>query len=440
MAHSVLLEGCNLMLSQGTGIATYARNLNEAVRANGFASDVLVDINRRLDRRDPVLNEVSLFDATPPQTSPALEFLRESTRWAVGMPLGIRATNVQVTGAVADSLSASFASFDGVFAATGLDRSARHHFARHGKRAWITVEHKPSLFHATQAIAIGVQGCPNIYTVHDIVPLRLPFTTLDNKKYFLNLMRHLCRTADHIVTVSEFSKQDIIKLFGIDENRITNTYQAVHLPAKVLGWSTDQVVSIVEHSFQLPYQEYFLFVGAIEPKKNISRLIDAYAASGSKRPLVIAGGLGWQYERDVEKIEAERFLKYQIVDNEIIQRRQVRRLPYVPFEFLVALIRGARALLFPSLYEGFGLPVLEAMMLGTPVMTSNVTSLPEITGDAAILVNPLDIEATTEAIRKLDSDDDLRAELAARGAKRAELFSPERYRDRVAALYRRVIG
>src|SRR5262249_7268887 len=117
-----------------------------------------------------------------------------------------------------------------------------------------------------------------------------------------------------------------------------------------------------------------------------------------------------------------------------------RQLPYVPFELLVALIRGARALLFPSLYEGFGLPVLEAMMLGTPVMTSNVTSLPEVTGDAAILVNPLDVEDMTRAICKLDSDADLRADLATRGPKRAELFSPENYRERVAALYRRVIG
>jgi glycosyltransferase involved in cell wall biosynthesis len=103
-------------------------------------------------------------------------------------------------------------------------------------------------------------------------------------------------------------------------------------------------------------------------------------------------------------------------------------------------MRGARALLFPSLYEGFGLPVLEAMMLGTPVMTSNVTSLPEITGDAALLVNPLDLDDITGAIRKLDNDKALRAELAARGCKRAELFSAEKYRDRVAALYRRVIG
>jgi glycosyltransferase involved in cell wall biosynthesis len=97
-------------------------------------------------------------------------------------------------------------------------------------------------------------------------------------------------------------------------------------------------------------------------------------------------------------------------------------------------------LLFPSLYEGFGLPVLEAMSLGTPVMTSNAASLTEVAGDAALLVDPLDIQAMTKAIQKIDADSDLRAELALRGARRAELFSPEAYRQRIGALYRSVLG
>jgi glycosyltransferase involved in cell wall biosynthesis len=103
-------------------------------------------------------------------------------------------------------------------------------------------------------------------------------------------------------------------------------------------------------------------------------------------------------------------------------------------------MRGARALLFPSLYEGFGLPVLEAMTVGTPVMTSNVTSLPEVAGDAALLVDPLDTDDIARGIRILDSDGDLRAELKQRGLRRAAAFSPEAYRQRIAALYRTVIG
>jgi glycosyltransferase involved in cell wall biosynthesis len=133
-------------------------------------------------------------------------------------------------------------------------------------------------------------------------------------------------------------------------------------------------------------------------------------------------------------------LHYDIVGLDVIPRRRVRRLSYVSREHLVTLMRGARALLFPSLYEGFGLPLLEAMSLGTPVMTSKVASLPEVAGDAAILVDPLDTDDIARAIRSLDQDADLRGELKQRGPKRAEFFSPEKYRERVAALYARVLG
>src|SRR5262249_25453770 len=162
--------------------------------------------------------------------------------------------------------------FDAIHAITNLDRLARKHFARYGRCARIDIAQTPALFHATQAIAIRVAGCPNIYTIHDIVPLRLPSSTLDNKKYFLDMTRHLCRTADHVGTVSEFSRQDMIKFFGIAEDRITNTYQTMQVPRKALEWTTDQVASMIESAFDLTYQEYFLFVGAMEPKKNIARL------------------------------------------------------------------------------------------------------------------------------------------------------------------------
>src|SRR5262249_15881075 len=149
--------------------------------------------------------------------------------------------------------------------------------------------------------------------------------------------------------------------FGIPEHRITNTYQAVSIPDELLAQTDNEVAAELGHVFKLDHQKYFLYFGALEPKKNVSRLVDAFAAAGSRYPLVIAGGLGWQYEVDLEKIQNERFLSYRIDDGRIFPERQVRRLAYVPFPQLISLIRGARAVLFPSLYEGFGLPVLEAM-------------------------------------------------------------------------------
>jgi Glycosyl transferases group 1 len=144
------------------------------------------------------------------------------------------------------------------------------------------------------------------------------------------------------------------------------------------------------------------------------------------------------YEKDVEKIEEERFLSYILADAKISPMRRVRQIPYLPRSQLVSLIRGARGVLFPSLHEGFGLPVLEAMMLGAPVITSNVSSLPEIAGDAALLVDPYDVDDIAQAIRALDNDEDLRAELGQRGLKRAAYFSLQAYDDRIAALYGRL--
>lgn len=112
---------------------------------------------------------------------------------------------------------------------------------------------------------------------------------------------------------------------------------------------------------------------------------------------------------------------------------------YLPLPRLIALMRGARGVLFPSLYEGFGLPVLEAMVAGAPVLTSNVSSLPEIAGDAALLVDPNDVDSIAAAIRQLDNDDDLCRTLVERGRERAKQFSPERYEERLAKLYRRVM-
>ena len=276
---------------------------------------------------------------------------------------------------------------------------------------------------------------PNIVTIHDLVPLRLPYLTLDNKRYIFNLLSDLTRNADHIVTVSDHSRRDIMQFFNVPEARITNTWQTSSLPRKLLDRPAEDAARDVANLFDLEPGGYFLFLGALEPKKNVMRLIDAYATSGSTRPLVIAGGAGWQNEDELERIKDDRFLRYRLTRGTIAPYKQVRRISYLPLEQLVPLMRGARALLFPSLYEGFGLPVLEAMMLGTPVMTSNITSLPEVAGGAALCVDPYDVTAMAQAIRALDADADLRADLSQKGLTRAEFFSMERYTERLTGLY-----
>ena len=438
----VLFEAENFNKSGGTGIKTYSENLAQSARAIGFETEALLSSRRPLNRKDPLLAEVDFFDAGR-KTSVLDSFYRIPARYIFGAPFGLTTMPLPRTGAVMrpdDAHGEDGAPFDRVRLSYRFAESARAHMKRYGRLARLKLEEPPDIFHATQVIPMFAPGAVNIYTIHDIVPLRLPYATLDNKKVFLETLRELCRRADHIVTVSEHSRRDILSIVDMPENRITNTYQTVRIPPSLLAQSDDEVDAVVENVFGLEPKSYFLFVGALEPKKNVSRLIDAFAASGAAGPLVIAGGLGWSYEDATARIEQEHFASYRIAADRVVRERKVRRFEYLSLPNLVALIRGARALLFPSLYEGFGLPALEAMVLGAPVMTSTSSSLPEVVGDAAILVDPFDVPAMARAIRTLDKDADLRSELAARGRVQAQKFSPEAYRVRVEALYKSLTG
>jgi glycosyltransferase involved in cell wall biosynthesis len=246
------------------------------------------------------------------------------------------------------------------------------------------------------------------------------------------LLRKIAAEADHIVTVSENSKRDIVQLLGVSEDRVTNTYEAVEFPRELAERPDDLVAEQLRGSFGLDLQDYLLFYGALEPKKNVGRLIDAYMLSAVDIPLVITGAVGWGNQTEAKMLEELR------TEGRAQVNRRIYHFEYVSTPMLVTLIRGARAVLFPSLYEGFGLPVLEAMLLGTPVVTSRASSLPEIAGDAALYVNPYDIDAIAQAIKTITADDGLRTELARRGRAQAALFSVARYSERVAALYDRL--
>jgi glycosyltransferase involved in cell wall biosynthesis len=192
-------------------------------------------------------------------------------------------------------------------------------------------------------------------------------------------------------------------------------------------------------TFGLGFQKYFLFFGAIEPKKNVGRMIEAYLASGVTDPLVIVGKKAWKSDEELRLLFENEHVRYLLTQDGVTRtRHRVQLVDYASFPLLVSLIRGAKAVLFPSLYEGFGLPALEAMLLGTPVMTSNTSSMPEVVGDAAIQVDPYDVRAMVDSIRALDTDADLRGRLAEAGPRQASLFSPERYQMRLRDAYARV--
>jgi glycosyltransferase involved in cell wall biosynthesis len=287
-------------------------------------------------------------------------------------------------------------------------------------------------------LPLKLKNAKNIYTIHDLVPLRLPYTTLDVKRRYFKLMKSLASRADHIVTVSETSKRDIVNILGIPEDRVTNTYQAVDIPAKYANKPVDIVKQEVEGTFNLTYKGYMLFFGAIEPKKNVARLIEGFLGSGVDIPLVIVGKLGWKSEQELKLLNEDVISYLEQVDKLMVTRRRIHRIDYASFPLLVSLIRGAKAVMFPSLYEGFGLPALEAMQLGTPVLSSTGGSMPEVCGDAALLVDPYDPRAIAEGIRALDTNEALREELSRKGVARAAAFSTHAYAERLDALYRRL--
>src|SRR3989442_15450595 len=168
-----------------------------------------------------------------------------------------------------------------------------------------------------------------------------------------------------------------------------------------------------------------LFYSALNSKKNVQRLIDAYLLSAVDIPLVITGAVGWGNKAEAKWLKEMR----EEERSRPQESRRIHHFEYVSVPMLVTLIRGARAVLFPSLYEGFGLPVLESMRLGTPVVTSRTSSLPEIAGDAALYVNPYDIHGIAEAIKTITAHGGLRTELARRGRSQAATYSVPRSRE-----------
>lgn len=433
---SIYIDGLNLSLEQGTGVATYARNLSFALRDLGAEVGVLYGTAASTISRDPLLREIAFFDMPIIKPPGVLRRIRNFQNTLM-LPLGETALKVPMTGGVIkNSFQDRLPYFDHIWNVQNLFNKESVYGSVFPGRLNVHFHEPPDVMHWTYPLAIRVPRAQNIYTLHDLVPLRLPYTTLDNKRRYYRMVKHLTSNADHIVTVSEASKKDIMTLFGVPEERITNTYQAVHIPSRYRNKAIEDVKNDLKGSYGLTYKRYFLFFGAIEPKKNVGRLIEAHLASGISDPLVIIGKKAWKSVKDLQLIAGDGDTpRAQARIHGAEKQSCVLHFDYASFSLLVSLIRGAKAVLFPSLYEGFGLPALEAMSLGTPVLTSNTASMPEVVGEAALQIDPYDVRALVEGIRALDSDAELRGRLAEAGPIRAQEFSSERYQARLGKLY-----
>ncbi|MGF1495755.1 MAG: glycosyltransferase family 4 protein [Elainellaceae cyanobacterium] len=438
---NILIDGYNLELLKGTGIKTYGISLVRALQQLGANTDILFsrDVGRT---KNPVLDEILFFDTmTDSSLLDRFDIFRKGRVLARGaMTAGgrvyqatpVRTSSVVLKNPVPGTFVGSLAGIiDSVqiFNLRNCYENANSMFKLAKLYTSVSLEKQIDVFHATYPLPMTLKGAKKITTIHDLIPLRLPYTTLDNKRVFYRLVQQTLKESDAIATVSENSKQDILSLFDVDPDKIQVTYQPVAL--KPLADRSAATVGKYLKKFQLTHQRYILFVGAIEPKKNVGRLIDAYAGIDTDIPLVIVGKRGWLWEDEIGKVldDAEQ--------NPLSKR--VRLLQYVTSEDLRYLYSGALCFAFPSLYEGFGLPPLEAMTFDCPVLTSSVSSLPEICGDAALYADPYDVNAIRDQLLRLLEDANLRQQLIEAGRRRSQFFSADNYADRLSKLYSRVI-
>ncbi|NLE43415.1 MAG: glycosyltransferase family 4 protein [Chloroflexi bacterium] len=290
---------------------------------------------------------------------------------------------------------------------------------------WILRDLQASLVHGPVFVAPVLSGCPSVVTIHDLSYIRLPGLFRRGNRLYLRLLARLsAQRARRVIAVSSFTARETTALLGVPPERIEVIYHGVRPEFAPLPG--DQVQGYREHR-GLP-ERFVLSLGTLEPRKNTLRLVEAFAqVRRDDTPLVIAGGRGWLYDELFARIE-----DLSIADS-------VHILGFVPQEELPLLYNAATVMAYPSLYEGFGLPILEAQACGTPVVCSNTSSLPEAAGDAAVFVDPRDVDSLAAGLDRLLQDQTLRDELRSLGLRHASQFDWYATARNTARLYRSVL-
>ncbi len=283
-----------------------------------------------------------------------------------------------------------------------------------------------SVFHATEHLLPRLKRVPSVFTLHDLAYLRLPqYHLLQNRLFLTLMMPRFLAQADQIIAISDSTRRDILLHYHLDPAKIVVVSEGVE-PRFAPAAAGDRLDAI-RSTFNLPAR-FILFVGTIEPRKNLPTLLEAYNALRTKHPdvgLVIAGSKGWLYQSFFDRLKS---LGLQDV---------VRLTGFVADDQLPTLLNAAEVFAFPSSFEGFGLPPLEAMACGVPVVCSNASSLPEVVGEAGLLVPPDDPRAWAEALDRVLSDPGLRLDLRSRGLAQARRFTWEAAARQTLAVYQR---
>jgi glycosyltransferase involved in cell wall biosynthesis len=311
------------------------------------------------------------------------------------------------------------------------ETSGSYSIAEQFKIPWALKREGVTLFHAPHYVLPPLVQCRSVVTIHDVIHLMFP-QYLPNRVAFSYAkwsITQAAQRATRVMTVSESSKRDILRFVDTEPDKIDVIYNAYD--ERFAMEPREEDVVRVRERYQLT-DEFVLYAGNVKPHKNLERLIDAFALVRKRGldhlKLVLIGDEISKYTALRRAVHQHQLHKY------------VRFLGYLPEETLAVMYRLAGVFVFPSLYEGFGLPPLEAMASGTPVVTSNVSSLPEVAGDAAVLVDPYDPQAIADGIYRVLADEKLRRDMVHKGIARAGQFSWEQSVRRIRQIYGEVAG
>ena len=287
----------------------------------------------------------------------------------------------------------------------------------------------PDVYHEPSFLSYRFDG-PTVLTVHDLSWIRFPEAhPAERVRAMHKFFEPSLARADRIITDAAFVKQELIDVFGLDASKV----HPIHLAAEPLfkPMESSETAGFL-NSKGLRHRQYWLAVGTLEPRKNLHLALQAFsalpAADRQKTPLVLAGMVGWQVGDLLHKMKAMQ------------QAGELLQLGYVSRHELAAIVAGAKALIFPSVYEGFGLPLVEAMQCGTPVLASNASCLPEVLEGAGLLFDPHDADALKALMLQMLADEDLAATLSAQGLERAKHFGWHKTAQQTFDTYRLAVG
>jgi glycosyltransferase involved in cell wall biosynthesis len=286
---------------------------------------------------------------------------------------------------------------------------------------------RADVYHGVLNVVPLVCPVPSVVTIHDLSAFLFPQTFRRvNRAYTQWAIRVACRRATRILAVSEATKSELVRWLGVAPERVVVTYDACE---ERFAPPAPAAIEAFRRRAGLP-ERFILFVSTLEPRKNVPTLLDAYAriAAATDAPLIIGGSKGWLYEPIFAKAEA------------LGLSDRVRFVGFIDGADLPLWYAAATVFTLPSLYEGFGMPLLEAMACGTPVVTTTSSSLPEVVGDAGLTVPPTDADALGAALLRALTDVDLRAEMRERGLRQARRFSWRATAERTLAVYQDAAG